>query len=1203
MEAASAGHVGVAKILLEHGAGINTHSNEFKESALTLACYKGHLDMVRFLLAAGADREHKTDEMHTALMEASMDGHVEVARLLLDSGAQVNMPTDSFESPLTLAACGGHVELAMLLLERGANIEEVNDEGYTPLMEAAREGHEEMVALLLGQGASINAQTDETQETALTLACCGGFLEVADFLIKAGADSELGASTPLMEASQEGHLELVRYLLSAGADVHAQTQTGDTALTYACENGHTDVADVLLRAGAALEHESEGGRTPLMKACRAGHLCTVQFLVGKGADVDRMTASGDHTPLSLACAGGHADVAKFLLACDADPFRKLKDNSSTLIEAAKGGHTPVVQLLLDYPHSLMLPRGGVGSEDVNGLSPAQAAALGLSHTAAQPDFAHRLLPPLTHAHPSQPHPLTQAHQHQAQPHQHQAQPHQHPQAQQLQHHPGQPHGHPQPNQHTQTQPHQHPPAPHQLPPTPPHPHPQIPSHPQIQPHQHPPPPSQPLHQPLPPPQPYPHQQVQPPPPAPAELPPNFAKVYLDVSGAAPLATASAAGSTAPAAAKHKCARKQRPVPHNDHHLPPPPDIIDDQRGETVPTQQPRNESLPETEPNIFELSVATAASAMHSLDQKFRSFGIDPIPPPENYIPIEQLPTNLDQTDAVSQSVEGAPCETQPEGACPDATAGAGDAGSVEARELSAVLAYLQREVPSLVALPPTELRSLVLQVMQAKSHEIMSDKFGGEGEGDEAIVESMEGMKVMPCTPRCEGEGEVESPAAQTELQHHFALPPLPPPAISYDDYRSSTYASPGASPITDLLNHSRAVGFALGVKHSKGRSLTPPQAPPARDHQHQATNTPALKKKVTLSISTKHISTNRSEAAPPAPGAAPVAPPPAPAPAAYSAMDVDAETDSNHDTALTLACAGGHEDLKIVEVLLNHGADIEAQSERTKDTPLSLACSGGRYEVVELILSRGANKEHRNVSDYTPLSLAASGGYVNIIRLLLQHQAEINSRTGSKLGISPLMLAAMNGHTAAVRLLLDCGSDINAQIETNRNTALTLACFQGRHEVVSLLLDRKANVEHRAKTGLTPLMEAASGGYVEVGRVLLDKGADVNAPPVSCLMAAFRKGHTKVVKWMVGVVTQFPSDQEMTRYICTISDKEVLEKCQECVRVIRAAKETQAARANQNATILLEELESERCREETRRQAAARRRERKKKKKMEKK
>lgn len=32
----------------------------------------GHLEMVHFLLEAGADQEHKTDEMHTALMEACM---------------------------------------------------------------------------------------------------------------------------------------------------------------------------------------------------------------------------------------------------------------------------------------------------------------------------------------------------------------------------------------------------------------------------------------------------------------------------------------------------------------------------------------------------------------------------------------------------------------------------------------------------------------------------------------------------------------------------------------------------------------------------------------------------------------------------------------------------------------------------------------------------------------------------------------------------------------------------------------------------------------------------------------------------------------------------------------------------------------------------------------------------------------------------
>lgn len=76
--------------------------------------------------------------------------------------------------------------------------------------------HELPLSRIFILGANINAQTEETQETALTLACCGGFLEVADFLIKAGADIELGCSTPLMEAAQEGHLELVKYLLAAG---------------------------------------------------------------------------------------------------------------------------------------------------------------------------------------------------------------------------------------------------------------------------------------------------------------------------------------------------------------------------------------------------------------------------------------------------------------------------------------------------------------------------------------------------------------------------------------------------------------------------------------------------------------------------------------------------------------------------------------------------------------------------------------------------------------------------------------------------------------------------------------------------------------------------------------------------------------------------------------------------------------------------
>lgn len=70
--------------------------------------------------------------------------------------------------------------------------------------------------VLFCTGAKINVETEETQETALTLACCGGFLECCELLIQAGADLELGCSTPLMEAAQEGQVEVVKFLLQRG---------------------------------------------------------------------------------------------------------------------------------------------------------------------------------------------------------------------------------------------------------------------------------------------------------------------------------------------------------------------------------------------------------------------------------------------------------------------------------------------------------------------------------------------------------------------------------------------------------------------------------------------------------------------------------------------------------------------------------------------------------------------------------------------------------------------------------------------------------------------------------------------------------------------------------------------------------------------------------------------------------------------------
>merc|ERR1739838_230323 len=78
--------------------------------------------------------------------------------------------------------------------------------------------------------------------------------------------------------------------------------------------------------------------------------------------------------------------------------------------------------------------------------------------------------------------------------------------------------------------------------------------------------------------------------------------------------------------------------------------------------------------------------------------------------------------------------------------------------------------------------------------------------------------------------------------------------------------------------------------------------------------------------------------------------------------------------------------------------------------------------------------------------------------------------------------------------------------------------------------------------------------------------------------------------------------SDTELTRFIATISDKDLLKKTHQCLEIIRVAKERQASEANKAASILLEELEQEKTREESKKAAAARKREKKKERKAEK-
>merc|ERR1712096_428387 len=58
--------------------------------------------------------------------------------------------------------------------------------------------------------------------------------------------------------------------------------------------------------------------------------------------------------------------------------------------------------------------------------------------------------------------------------------------------------------------------------------------------------------------------------------------------------------------------------------------------------------------------------------------------------------------------------------------------------------------------------------------------------------------------------------------------------------------------------------------------------------------------------------------------------------------------------------------------------------------------------------------------------------------------------------------------------------------------------------------------------------------------------------------------------------------SDTELTRFIATINDKDLLKKTHQCLDIIRVAKDRQASEANKAANLLLEELEQEKTREE---------------------
>ena len=86
---------------------------------LELASRGGHLEVVRLLCEAGADRDKVNLAGRTALMWASHNGRLEVARMLFEAGADKDKANQYGDTALKLAHYNVHLDVALLLCEEG----------------------------------------------------------------------------------------------------------------------------------------------------------------------------------------------------------------------------------------------------------------------------------------------------------------------------------------------------------------------------------------------------------------------------------------------------------------------------------------------------------------------------------------------------------------------------------------------------------------------------------------------------------------------------------------------------------------------------------------------------------------------------------------------------------------------------------------------------------------------------------------------------------------------------------------------------------------------------------------------------------------------------------------------------------------------------------------------------------------------------
>ncbi|XP_024140588.1 ankyrin-3 isoform X9 [Oryzias melastigma] len=231
----------------------------------------------------------------------------------------------------------------------------------------------------------------------------------------------------------------------------------------------------------------------------------------------------------------------------------------------------------------------------------------------------------------------------------------------------------------------------------------------------------------------------------------------------------------------------------------------------------------------------------------------------------------------------------------------------------------------------------------------------------------------------------------------------------------------------------------------------------------------------------------------------------------------NVDAATKKGN-TALHIASLAGQ--TEVVKELVSNGANVNAQSQNGF-TPLYMAAQENHLDVVQLLLDNGSSQSIATEDGFTPLAVALQQGHDHVVSLLLEND------TKGKVRLPALHIAARKDDTKAAALLLqnDHNADVESKMMVNRTTEsgftpLHIAAHYGNINVATLLLNRGAAVDFKARNDITPLHVASKRGNSNMVRLLLERGSKIDArtkdglTPLHC---AARSGHEQVVEMLL--------------------------------------------------------------------------------------